>query len=225
MAKMFASGEGVVPGIVGQDSSDEQLSLSSLNSNYTTGSDDLMDFNGDHGSPKRGDGDSSEEEQREVMIRHLSKELLLRDKKIEELEAIMRSNRQGFGRNNLNKSQWDGTDLLNEKAITSYIRQSLFKNYKFLPTGWDVYTPDVEMTVCHELITSDQIKLPQEHGAWYWKKRVEPIMNKKYVELRSNANSNHRTQYISKENCLEICHCVYMPLAYMKLTIILFLPF
>lgn len=85
---MVSSGESVMVGIVGQGSSNEQLSSSSSTSDYTTGSDGTMDFNSGNSGPEKGDGDSSGEDH-EVMIRHLSKQIMIKDRKIQDLEVVM----------------------------------------------------------------------------------------------------------------------------------------
>ena len=211
---MVAFVDGMMPGIVGREFNDEQLSPLSSNGNYMNRSAASMDINSDQANPSPMGDDVEAFRQ---MIRHLEgqvgqlkQERNRKEDRIRELEAAVESERQGFGRNNLNKNSWDNNDMWNEKTINAYIRQKMFQKKKFLAQGWDSWQPNNVKSLCYKLVTENEagLKLPPPGELeWYWRKRIVAIVNKKYVELRSNANSNHKAQYMSKEKCCLNFNC------------------
>ena len=178
---------------------DDQGTPSSLNSNCTTMTDAPIDD-----SDKSGGHDGKKSSDVNVLIERFKEEINDQKETINALREALNSERRGFGRNNLNKNSWDNNDMLNEKTLNAYIRQKLFHKKKFLEKDWDRWAPKEGRSLSHKLVTKNDALLklpPKEEWEWYWRKRIVAIVNKKYVELRSNANSNHKSQYMSKEGC------------------------
>ena len=129
------------------------------------------------------------------------------EKRILQLECDLTQARKKFGRNNTTKRTWNAGDVTNMVNLNSWLRMKLFRVYKFLPSTWSTYSPDKPLFMCTKVLT--KVRLPpgvlQES---YWETRLVPLINKKYVEMRSNINSACRLAYQGEFPTNMTC-CIY----------------
>jgi hypothetical protein len=111
-------------------------------------------------------------------------------------DALLCSRPQKYGRNNLSREGWGGSDITNLDNLNKFCKTELWPYYKFLPENWQQFTPNVTSTVCRHAMY--QIKVPKTFtDEYYWEHRAVSIINKKYVEMRGNYNSALRVCYMS----------------------------
>jgi hypothetical protein len=101
------------------------------------------------------------------------------------------------GRNNLKKSNWEHEDYMNADNINKYCQLTIYPHFKILPVGWDRYCENNSKTLCCKVM--DIIRVPDGmKKEWYWFDKVVPIMNKKFIDMRSNTRGACRKQYMSE---------------------------
>ena len=91
---------------------------------------------------------------------------------------------------------------------------------------WSTYSPVEVGTICYKLM--NLVAVPDNvTKEYYYSKRVVPMVNKKYVEMRSNINGHIRKLYQSMSyilfdlrNCISDQELTHSDLA----TLVLFLP-
>ena len=116
------------------------------------------------------------------------------DKRVRELESQLESaTSTNYGRNNITKRKWEGNDVTNIDNLNKWLRGKLFPLCKFLPKTWKNYTARGG-TLCARILAV--VKVPRNDSVKdYWDSRIVPMVNKKYVEMRSNINSSCRREY------------------------------
>ena len=124
------------------------------------------------------------------------------NKRVHELESQLESaTTTNYGRNNITKRKWVGSDVTNMDNLNKWLRGKLFPLCKFLPKNWKNYTAR-DGTLCARILTV--VKLPRSVVVKdYWDSRIVPMVNKKYVEMRSNINSSCRKEYQRSEFLLK----------------------
>ena len=101
------------------------------------------------------------------------------------------------GRNNLKKKNWAHHDFMNADNINKYCQLTIYPHFKILPVGWDRYCENNSKTLCCKVM--DIIRVPDGvNKQWYWFDKVVPIMNKKFIDMRSNTRGACRKQYMSE---------------------------
>ena len=116
--------------------------------------------------------------------------------KLRRAEKTLQSRKQHYGRNNVSRDTWDGSDLANLDNINRYCKEKLYPYYKFLPSEWNTFSPVDVGTICCKLI--GVVDVPGNVTVeYYYSERVVPMVNKKYVEMRSNINGHIRKLYQS----------------------------
>ena len=144
----------------------------------------------------------------EKMRLKLIKEKQVLVRKVKKLEAEADStSTPRYGRNNVTRHEWGRRDHCNCKNISDFCKNNLFPRFKFLPHKWKKWTPKEEGTLCMRMM--NLVQVPREcSGEVYWIERIVPIVNKKYVEMRSNLNSAIRKIYQSMISCITgFCGC------------------
>jgi len=133
------------------------------------------------------DGDSGRNIERQM------KEL---ERRNQLLQDQLRKATRRYGRNNTSRKGWSGKDVTNMANLNVWLRQKLFRKYKFLPHGWMDYNEVNRGSLCQRVF--QRVCVPRgvqaEH---YWEQRLIPMINKKYVEMRSNINSACRVTFQS----------------------------
>ena len=146
--------------------------------------------------------------------------------KLRRAERTLQSRKQHYGRNNVSRDTWDGSDLANLDNINRYCKEKLYPYYKFLPSEWNTYSPVEVGTICYKLM--NLVAVPDNvTEEYYYSERIVPMVNKKYVEMRSNINGHIRKLYQSMSYILfDLRHCVSdQELTHSVLsTLVLFLP-
>ena len=121
-------------------------------------------------------------------------EIMALEDRIALLECKLTQATKKYGRNNTSKKTWNTGDVTNMVCLNSWLRMKLFRTYKFLPTTWSAYSPEKPRTMCAMVL--EKVRLPATIGQEnYWESRLVPLINKKYVEMRSNINSACRVAY------------------------------
>ena len=93
--------------------------------------------------------------------------------------------RKSFGRNNLKKVDWSPVDVDNECTINEYCRNRVYPFYKYLPKGWQIYKETNAKTLSTRVMQRVYVP-PTITKKYYWRTKVMPIMNKKFIDMRSN---------------------------------------
>ena len=116
---------------------------------------------------------------------------------MEELERELFQNKNKYGRNNRKKEAWSGNDVSNMDNLNKWLRRIAFPEFKFLPRNWWVFAPKEYCSICYKVLAI--VKIPRDiKMEWYWENRLVPIINKKYVEMRSNINGACCKEYQGK---------------------------
>ena len=86
---------------------------------------------------------------------------------------------------------------MNANTINKYCQLTIYPHYKILSVGWDRYSGNHSKTLCYKVI--DVIRVPDGmKKEWYWFDKVVPIMNKTFIDTRSNIRGARRKQYMSE---------------------------
>ena len=93
--------------------------------------------------------------------------------------------KKAFGRNNLKKVDWSPVDVDNECTINHYCRNMVYPYYKILPTGWQIYNETNNKNLSTRVMKRVYVP-PTLTQKYYWGEKVMPIMNKKFIDMRSN---------------------------------------
>jgi hypothetical protein len=96
-----------------------------------------------------------------------------------------------------------------EKSINALLKHRIFSVTKFLPSGWDNYSPTTNNSVCH-LIMECIINPPSNiYLPVYWQDVLVPHINITFVNLRCNLNQRIKSQYMLKYKMfiLKINYC------------------
>ncbi len=105
------------------------------------------------------------------------------------------------GRNAMKKSTFSKFEHCNMEAILNFCKKRMFLVYKFLDQSILIYSLSHKQSLCVKL--SKEITKPKELDTaidheFYWSNNIVPIINKKYVESRSNFNMEVKQVYLGK---------------------------
>ena len=117
--------------------------------------------------------------------------------RFERAQKTLQTRKKHYGRNNVSRDTCDSSDLANLENINGYCKGTLYSYYKFMPAAWNKYSQVEVGTICNKLM--NLIAVPENvTREYYWYERIVPMVNKKYVEMRSNINSHIRKLYQSR---------------------------
>ena len=122
-------------------------------------------------------------------------ELKARLNEIVEADARKRSDVK-MGRCNIKKGSWTVTDEKNECCVTEYCKRHIYPYYKYLPSGWKVFSDDIS-TLCGKI----KGKLVVPWGLkweYYWHNTAVGIINKKFIDFRNNDRTSVHRQFRSE---------------------------
>lgn len=150
-------------------------------------------------SERRGFGTPTRSDIRKGEMDALAAERDMLKERVEELETqVSEITNHKYGRNNTVKRAWRDIDLANMDNLSKWLKMNLFPMYKFLPTQWWDWTPKVERSLSRRI--QRVVKCPAGcEEKFYWESKVVSMVNKKYVEMRSNINGACRKEYMKSE--------------------------
>lgn len=121
-----------------------------------------------------------------------------KNSELQELEKIIIEQRK----NKKGKSMYtkDQFFFSVQKVVDKVLKEKIFPVTKFLPSGWEEYSPFVKNSICNLII--DAIgECPQDiHITSYWQDVLAPHANTIFVNLRCNLNQRLKAQYMSMYN-------------------------
>ena len=104
---------------------------------------------------------------------------------------------QVWGQFFLRKANWEHIDYMNADNINKYCQLTIYLHYKILPMVWDRYSGDYSKTSCYKVVDVIRV-LDGMEKEWYCFDKVVPIMNKKFIDMRSSTRGAFRKQYMSE---------------------------
>lgn len=150
-------------------------------------------------SARRGLDTPSQSDIRKREMDALAAERDMLKERVEELETqVSEITNHRYGRNNTVKRAWRDCDLANMDNLSKWLKMNLFPVYKFLPTDWWEWSPELERSLCRRI--QRVVKCPAGcEEKFYWESKVVSMVNKKYVEMRSNINGACRKEYMKNK--------------------------
>ena len=127
-------------------------------------------------------------------------EQVVLQERVAKLEAQVSDLLSGkYRRNNTVKKKWRTSDVANMHNLSMWLKNTLFPIYKFLPKKWWLCTPTKEKSLCARTgkVVETPVGCPPQQ---YWDKKVVSMVNKKYVEMRSNINGACRKEYMKSKD-------------------------
>jgi hypothetical protein len=134
-------------------------------------------------------------------IKRLKGEVSQMQEKLDGLEQKQLQGDLSRGRNAMKKSKNSKFNHCNMEVISTFCKKRMFSVYKFLEQSMLIYSSSHEQSLCVKL--SKEITKPKEldtaiNHEFYWSNNIVPMINKKYVELRSNFNMEVKRVYLGK---------------------------
>jgi hypothetical protein len=119
----------------------------------------------------------------------------------EKLDGLQQKQLQGDlarGRNAINKSKFNKFDHKNMEIILGFCKNKVFPIYKFLEQSMLIFLSN-EQSLCAKL--NGLIQIPRELNTptdheFYWTNNIVPMINGKYIEIRSNFNTEVKKVYL-----------------------------
>ena len=115
--------------------------------------------------------------------------------RLQEIEELKRIINDSGGRKKKGKAyKKDDYFFSIESNLNGALKYKIFAVCKFLPNGWESYSPDLDNSVCNLVMAycdnvPSNIYLPQ-----YWKDVLVPHVNSHLVSLRCNLNQRIKSQ-------------------------------
>ena len=104
------------------------------------------------------------------------------------------------GRNAFNKSKFNKFDHINMEIISGLCKNKMFPIYKFLEQSMLIFLSN-EQSLCAKLTRLIQIprelNTPTDHE-FYWTSNIMPMINGKYIEIRSKFNTEVKKVYLGE---------------------------
>jgi hypothetical protein len=112
----------------------------------------------------------------------------------ENLDGLQQKQLQGDlarGRNAINKSKLNKFNHINMGIVLGFCKNKIFLIYKFLEQSMLIFLSN-KQSLCAKLTGPIQIPreltTPTDHE-FYWTNNLVPMINGKYIEIRSNFNT------------------------------------
>ncbi len=137
----------------------------------------------------------------ESEIKRLKEEVSQMQEKLDGLQQKQLQGDLARGRNAMKKSKFSKFEHCNMEVISNFCKKRMFPVYKFLEQSMLIYSSSHERSLCVKL--SKEITKPKELDTaidheFYWSNNIVPMINTKYVELRSNFNMEVKQVYLGK---------------------------
>jgi hypothetical protein len=99
------------------------------------------------------------------------------------------------------------------EVVSFFCKKRMFPVYKFLEQSMLIYSSLHERSLCVKL--SKEITKPKEldtaiNHELNWSNNIVPMINKKYIELRSNFNMEEKQVYLGKFEDVVSGSCHYL---------------
>ena len=131
-------------------------------------------------------------------IRKLTNEVSKYCEKLDRIQSkLLSGDVNARGLNSVNEQEYDRYDHCNADIVSGFCKSIMFPQYKFLEPSYMIFSLENQRSLCYKIngliqkplaITSD---LDHEY---YWVNYTAPMINKKYCEMRSNFNTQHRRE-------------------------------
>ncbi len=123
----------------------------------------------------------------------------------EKLDGLQQKQLQGDparGRNAMKKSKFSSKfKNCNIEVVLTFCKKRMFPVYKFLEQSMLIYSSSHEQSLCvklsKEITKSKELDTAIDHE-FHWSNNIVPMINKKYIELRSNFNMEVKQVYLGK---------------------------
>ncbi len=128
----------------------------------------------------------------------------------EKLDGLQQNQLQGDlarGRNTINKSKFNKFDHINMKIISGFCKNKMFSIYKLLEQSMLIFLSN-KQSLCAKL--TRLIQIPREltthtDHEFYWTHNIVPMINGKYIEIRSNLNTEVKKVYLGEIHVIPLC--------------------
>ncbi len=137
----------------------------------------------------------------ESEIKRLKGEVSQMQEKLDGLQQKQLQVDLARGRNAMKKSKFSKFKHCNMEVVLTFCKKMMFPVYEFLEQSMLIYSSLHKQSLCVRL--SKEITKPKESDTaidheFYWSNNIVPMINKKYIELRSNFNMDVKQVYLGK---------------------------
>ncbi len=128
----------------------------------------------------------------------------------EKLDTLQQKQLQGDlarGRNAINKSKFNKFDHINMEIFSGFCKNEMSPIYKFLEQSMLIFSSN-EQSLCAKL--TGLIQIPRELTTptiheFYWTNNIVPMINGKYIEIKSNFNTKVKKVYLGEFHIIPWC--------------------
>jgi hypothetical protein len=133
-------------------------------------------------------------------IKTLNEKLNQMQEKLDILQQKQLQRDLSRGRNSINKSKFNKFDHINMETVSGFCKNKMFPVYKFLDHSMLIYSSN-KQSLCAK--HTGLIGIPRESNTptdyeFYWTNNIMPMINGKYIEIRSNFNTEVKKVYLGK---------------------------
>ncbi len=140
-------------------------------------------------------------------IKTLNEKLNQMQEKLDILQQKQLQRDLGRGRNFINKSKFNRFDHINMKTVSGFCKNKMFPVYKFLDHSMLINSSN-KQSLCAKLTglidIPRELNTPTDHE-FYWTNNIVPMINGKYIGMRSNFNTEVKKVYLGKLHIFCLC--------------------
>ncbi len=143
----------------------------------------------------------------EMEIKSLNEKLKQMQEKLDGLQQKQLQGDLARGRNVINKSKFNKVNYINMEIVSGFCKNKIIPIYKFLEQSMLIFLSN-KQSLCAKLTRLIQIPreltTPKDHE-FYWTNNIVPMINGKYIEIRSNFNTEVKKVYLSEIHIIPWC--------------------
>ncbi len=143
----------------------------------------------------------------EMKIKSLNEKLKQMQEKLDGLQQKQLQGDLARGRNAINKSKFNEFNHINTEIVLGFCKNKMFPIYKFLEQSMLIFLSN-KKSLCAKLTRliqiSRELTTPTDHE-FYWTNNTVPMINRKYIEIRSNFNTEVKKVYLGEFHVILWC--------------------
>jgi hypothetical protein len=143
----------------------------------------------------------------ETEIKSLNEKLKQMQEKLDSLQQKQLQGDLARGRNAINKSKFNKVDHINMEIVLGLCKNKMFPIYKFLEQSMLIFLSN-KQSLCAKLTgliqISRELTTPTDHE-FYWTNNIVPMINGKYIEIRSKFNTEVKKVYLGEIHIIPWC--------------------